>query len=151
MEIKNVDPKTVFYHREKATLKTISDIANREIPKLMEEAQKLRLQEVAPMEFHYFGCDDDPEAEFDVEIAMVVEKPVEAYDGKYHFKSTDAFKCATTLHKGNINTIGKTYEAFMPEIFKSGAQLGSETREVYTVWESPESDKNITEIQVGLN
>lgn len=151
MEIKNVDPKTVFFYAGSATLKTISEIANREIPKLMEAAQKLQIKEVAPMEFHYYGCAENPETEFDMEIAMVVEKPLHDYRGSYHFKTTSPFKCAVTLHKGALNKLGDTYNQFMPEIFKSGHQPSDENREVYTVYETMDSENNITEIQVGLN
>jgi effector-binding domain-containing protein len=151
MEIKKVDPKTIFYHKEKATLRTIMEVANRAIPNLMEEAQKLKLKEVGPMEFHYFGCNDNPDTEFEVDIAMVVDRPLEHYNGRYRFKTTDVFECATTVHKGAIESIGSTYDSFMPEVFKSGVQPGNELREVYTVWESPGSENNITEIQVGLS
>jgi effector-binding domain-containing protein len=90
------------------------------------------------------------DTKFTLEIAMVVdqEKP---YDGKYKFRDLEGFTCVSTIHNGDINRIGATYEQFMPQIFKSGNQVTDQSREVYHKWLSPESAENITEIQVGIN
>jgi len=150
MEVKKVEPVNVFYHSEITTLKDLKDVANREIDKMYQEADKLGLKEVAPMQFVYKGVDDKPDTRFTLEIAMVVdeEKP---YDGKYKFKELEGFTCATTIHKGDINKLNETYEYFMPEVFNSGRQITDTSREVYLNWVAPESPDNITEIQIGIN
>jgi effector-binding domain-containing protein len=132
------------------TLKEIQAVAMREIEKMYQEAEKLGLKEIAPMQFVYYGCSDDMEAEFTLEIAMAVdqEKP---YEGKYRFKELEGFTCASTTHKGDINQIGNTYEQFMPELVKSGRQVSDQTREVYLNWVAPDSPENVTEIQIGIN
>ncbi len=148
MEVKNVDPAKVFYHSEETTLNGVHGVANREIDKMYDEAKKMGLEEVAPLQFTYFGF--SPETSFTLEIAMVVaeEKP---YKGQYKFKDMDEFKCASTIHNGSINKIGETYEKFMPELVKSGNKMTDQIREVYLKFIDLDSPENVTEIQVGVN
>ena len=150
MEVKTVNPVKVFYHSEMTTLNGIHEVANREIDKLNTEAVKIGLKEVAPLQFVYHGCDDNPETKFTLDIALVVaeEKP---YEGKYKFKDLDGFKCVSTIHNGSINQIGETYEKFMPELAKNGKQMTDQNREVYHKYIDLDSPENITEIQIGVN
>jgi len=150
MDVKTVKPAKVFYHSEVTTLQGIHDVAVREIENLYAEAEKNGLKEIAPMQFVYYGCDDKPDTKFTLEIAIVVdeEKP---YSGKYKFKDLDGFKCVSTIHKGNVNDLDKTYQKFMPELFKSGKKMTDESREVYHKYIQEDSPENITEIQIGVN
>ena len=150
MEVKNVAPTKVFYHSEETTLNGIHDVARREIENMYKEAAELGLNEVAPMQFVYHGVDDNPDTKFTLEIAIVVdeEKP---YNGKYRFKTLDGFKCAATTHNGSINELAKTYDKFMPELYKSGVKMTSHCREVYHKYLTEDSADNITEIQIGIN
>ena len=150
MKVKTVKPAKVFYHSEVTTVKEIHDVAMREIKNLYKDAEKIGLKEVAPMQFVYYGCDDKLDTKFTLEIAMVVDDE-KFYDGKYKFKDLEGFKCVSTVHNGDINKIGETYEKFMPEVFRSGQQTNDQSREVYHKWVSPESPENITEIQIGVN
>ncbi len=150
MEAKNVETTKVFYHSEVTTLNGIHDVAVREIDAMYKEAEKTGLKEIAPMQFVYYGLDDKPDTKFTLEIAIVVdeEKP---YAGKYKFKDLTGFKCVSTIHKGSINKLGKTYEKFMPELFKSGNKMTDQSREVYHNYVEQDSPENITEIQIGVN
>lgn len=150
MELKTVKPAKVFYHSEVTTVEGVYEVAVREIDSLCAEAEKIGLKEVAPIQFIYNGCDDKPDTKFTLEIALVIDQE-RPYDGKYKFKELEEFKCASTIHKGDINKISETYEKFLPELFKSGKQITDKSREVYLNWVSPESSENITEIQVGVN
>lgn len=150
MEVKNVKPTKIFYHSEVTTLKEISELAVREIDNLCKDAEELGLKETGPLQFLYYGCDDKPDTQFTLEIAMEVDQE-KSYDGKYKFKDLEGFTCASTVHNGDIEKIGETYEKFMPEVFKSGKQVTDHTREVYHKWIAPESAENVTEIQIGIN
>lgn len=150
MEVKKVKPATVFYHSEETTLAGIHGVAVREIENLYEEAEKIGLKEVAPMQFVYYGCDDKFDTKFTLEIALIIDEE-RAYNGKYRFKELEAFKCASTIHKGNVNDLSKTYEKFMPELLKSGKSITDHSREVYHNYIKEDSPDNITEIQIGIN
>lgn len=150
MEVKSVKAQKIFYHSELTTMKDIHEVAVREIDQLCAEAKKLGLKQTGPLQFVYHGCDDKPDTNFTLEIALAVdqEKP---YDGKFKFKELETFNCVSTLHRGNINRIGETYEKFIPEVFKSGKQITDQSREVYHKWVDSESPENVTEIQIGIN
>ena len=150
MQEKSVNPMTVFYYSQTTTLRKISEVADQEIPKMMEEASKLQLEEVAPMVFRYIGCTEDLDKEFKLEIAMVVKEAKES-NGKYGFKKFEPFKCMSHIYKGDINKIGEEYKKIMPPLFQSGKQPSNEIREVYTKYIDMTSAENITEIQIGLN
>ncbi|MCK5102425.1 MAG: hypothetical protein KAR17_06405, partial [Cyclobacteriaceae bacterium] len=62
MEVKNVNPVKVFYHSVVTTLNGVHDVANREIDKMQDEAEKMGLKEVAPLQFMYLGF--KPESSF---------------------------------------------------------------------------------------
>lgn len=149
MEVKTVKPQHVFFHSEITTLKEIQEVAKREIEQMYAEAGQLGLKETGPMQFVYYGCDDNPETKFTLEIAMVVDGKKQN-NGKYKFKELEEFTCATTTHHGDINEIGNTYEAFIPKVIQEGKQLSDQMREVYHHWVSPESTENVTEIQLGI-
>lgn len=149
MKVKTVNSVKVFYHSEKTTLKGIHDIAVREIDNMNAEAAKIGLKEVGPLQFVYQGCDDNPETEFILEIAMVIEEE-KPYDGKYKFKNLEGFQYVSTMHKGDINKLGETYEKFMPELAKNGKQMTGHSREVYQKYIDEDSPENETEIQVGV-
>ena len=150
MEIKHVEAAKVFYHSEVTTLDEINRVAEREIGGMYAEAEKLGIKEVAPMQFVYHGMETDPAAKFTLEIAMVVneEKP---YDGKYKFKDLEGFECVSEIHKGSILEMNKTYEMLVPQLVKTGKQMGSQSREVYHKYIDQQSADNITEIQIGIN
>jgi effector-binding domain-containing protein len=150
MNVRSVDSQVVFSHAEETTLDQISVVANREVDNMYKEAERLGVKENGPMQFIYHGCGEDPSAKFTLEIAMAVDQ-MKSYSGKYQFKKLKGFSCATTMHYGDINKIGETYEKFMPEIYKNGKRLTDESREVYVKWVAPDSAENVTEIQVGIN
>ncbi len=150
MQDKNVNPITVFFHKETTTLKKINEVANREIPKLYEEIEKLGLKEIAPMQFRYLGCDANPDKEFELEIGVVVDR-VKDYDGKYDFKEWGPLKCVSHEFTGPISKLGEEYDRIFPQILQSGKRPTDEVREVYTKYIEIESPENITEIQIGVN
>lgn len=150
MEEKTVKSTKVFYHEEETTVAGINEIALREIENMYAEAGRLGIKEVGPMQFVYYGYDEKPDARFKLEIAMVVDSE-KSYDGKYKFKELDRFKCISTIHKGSIDSMGQTYEEFIPEVLKIGKQKTDQCREVYHKYISQDSPDNITEIQLGIN
>lgn len=150
MKVKNVESARVFYHSEVTTLEGIHGVATREIHAMYKVANDLGLQEIGPMQFLYYGCDDKPDTKFTLEIALIVEEE-KPYSGKYNFKNLDGFKCVSTIHQGSVNKLSETYGKFMPELFKSGKQMTDQSREVYHKYVDENSPENITEIQIGVN
>ena len=151
MEIKEVKSVQAITDTFKTTLKKMMGFSVDYTEKVAEEAGKHDLLSHQPMQFLYHNCTEDMEKEFDLEIAVLVN-PDKPYKGDYQVKELGNFKCASFRYKGSIDKIGVNgYEKFLPQVIASGNIPNSNFREVYHQWESPESENNIVEIQIGIN
>lgn len=150
METKIVNPKTFFYSEGKTTLNKIHEHADREVPKLLKEMEMKGIKEDGPMEFIYFGVTNELDKEFTLRISVPVKEEKTVSDG-YLFSKEGAFKCLSTEYKGDINKILPVYERIFEQIYKNKYQPKDEIREIYHQFENPSSEKNITEIQIGIN
>ena len=152
MEIKKTEQVLALCYSKRTSLRNIHDIGNREVPKLYEAAAKMKLHEVGPMQFIYKGIEsDDPDAEFDLEICMIVDEKKEN-SGNYYFRGIDSIKCSSMIYKGSTFDMGeKGYQKIIPETISKGYKLTKECREVYHKYIDPTNSENITEIQIGIN
>lgn len=150
IETKVVNPKTFLYHEGKTNLKNIMEYANPVVYDFYEELNRSGVQATGPLEFIYLGVTDDPEKEFTLQVAIPVEEEKPVSNG-YRFKKADAFKCVSYDYKGEVNKMMPVYENLFQQIFAAQLKPNDEVREVYRHWEHPESENNITEIQIGVN
>lgn len=150
MEPKIVEPKKVYYSEGKTTLHKIHEYADQEVPKILQQMKMLGLEEEGPMEFIYLGATDDQNKEFTLRIAVPIKNELQSANG-FHFAQTREFKCVSTEHKGDISNLFPVYERIYQDIYRNQYQPNDEIREVYHLWEHPMSEKNITEIQIGIN
>ena len=150
METKIVNPKTFFYSEGKTTLNKIHEYADREMPKLLKEMEINGLKEDGPMEFIYLGVTDELDKEFILRISVPVKEEKAAPKG-FHFSQQGEFKCVSTEYKGDVGKMFPVYEMMYNKIYKDNYHPKSEIREVYHLWENPTSERNITEIQIGIN
>lgn len=150
METKQTQPIDVIAINKKATLKTIfADIGN--LPEQLEADVKAQgLETDGPMIFVYRGCSGDMESPFDLEITQPV-KSTSAYRGNFQTSTLPPFKCVERTYKGNIMEIGpKGYEPFITDLENQGLTMTDQAREIYTLYEGPESENNVTELQIGV-
>src|SRR5687768_1681205 len=106
MQIKEVKPINFFYYSTETTVKDLEKY----IPigqELFAEAVRNKLAITGPIHWHYYGFDGDENKRFTLEVALPVGAVLQAYDGKFHFKRTDMFKCVTTVHEGGWLDIPK--------------------------------------------
>lgn len=150
METKVVDAKTFLYHEGKTTLNRIMDYANPVVYNVYEEVKKAGLEATGPLEFIYLGAGPDPDKEFTLRVAMPVKEEKQVSEG-YGFLKTDTFKCVSYLYKGDVNKMAPVYEGLYLELNNTPLKPANEIREVYCHWEHPESENNLTEIQIGVN
>ena len=73
------------------------------------------------------------------------------YDGKFHFKRTEPFKCVSLRHDGNWLDIPKTYGKAFEYVTKNNLKPNAINREVYINADFKYPEANITEIQIGIN
>ena len=149
METKLTQPVEVISVSTKVTLKTIMQDIGTLPEELLQDMQNQDVVADGPMIFVYRGC-SDCEQPFDLDITQPVASS-DNYKGKYEAKTLEPFKCVERTYNGSMHEMSaKGYEPFMADVEKSGLNLSDQCREIYTFYEGPDSDNNITEIQLGI-
>jgi effector-binding domain-containing protein len=147
--IREIAPISFLYHRAETK---ISDLMNF-VPvarELFKEVARLDLHMSGPVHWHYVGFMGDESNSFTLEVAVpVIELPA-GYDGTFHVKRTENFKCVTLLHEGAWNDIPKSYAKLMEFMSKNNLQPLAVTRELYINVDFTNPAANVTEIQMGI-
>ena len=91
----------------------------------------------------------DMSAKFTLEIGIPVPPGTPAPAG---LKVVDlpAFKCATLLYTGPVMGIKEGFSALFQSMGEEGLKPAGECREAYLYFETPESDNDITQIQMAI-
>ena len=118
---------------------------------LFKEAVTQDLTVTGPVHWHYFGFSDDETKTFTLEIALPIADFPQEYDGRFHFKRTEPFKCVTLMHEGSWYEIPKSYHKLMEYAAKRKLTPNTINREVYINSDFKDPAANITEIQIGIN
>jgi effector-binding domain-containing protein len=148
--VKEIKPINFLFHRAEVK---ISDLVN-QIPiakELFKESVRLDLHPSGPIHWHYFGFMGDESKPFTLEVCLPVASVPADYDGKFHFKRTENFKCVSLLHEGGWQEIPKSYGVIMEFIQQNKLQPTGVTRELYINADFVNLDANVTEIQMGVN
>jgi effector-binding domain-containing protein len=117
---------------------------------LYEEATKNKLSITGPIHWHYFGFMGDETKPFTLEISLPVSEVLEEYDGKFHFKRTEPFKCIAAVHEGAWQEIPKSYETLFRFMTEKKLQPLAANREIYVNVDFRNPEANTTEIQIGV-
>ena len=117
---------------------------------LFQEAVRHGLGITGPIHWHYFGFQGDESKTFTLEIALPVAEILNDYDGKFHFKRTDIFKCVSLVHEGAWTDLPKSYGTLMHFISENYFRPIAVNREIYINADFNNPDANITEIQIGI-
>lgn len=149
MKIKEIKPISFLYFRTETRL---SELGNFFMvgQNLIKEAVANRLMVTGPVHWHYFGFEGDPQKTFTLEISLPVSEVPQDYDGAFHFKRTEAFKCVTAVHDGDWLTMGASYGKLMEFIASQSLVPTAMNREVYVNADFKHPEANVTEIQVGV-
>jgi effector-binding domain-containing protein len=148
--VKEISPINFLFYRTEVK---ISDLIN-QIPvakELIKECVRLDLHPSGPIHWHYFGFMGDESKPFTLEVCLPVTSIPSGYDGKFHFKRTENFKCVSLLHEGGWQEIPKSYGVLMEFMQQHKLQPIGVTRELYINADFVNLDANVTEIQMGIN
>jgi effector-binding domain-containing protein len=148
--IKQIKPINFLFHRAEVT---ISDLT-KQIPiakELFKESVRLDLHPSGPIHWHYFDFMGDESKPFILEVCLPVAVIPADYDGKFHFKRTENFKCVSLLHEGGWQEIPKSYGVLMDYIKQHQLNPSGVTRELYINADFVNPEANVTEIQMGVN
>lgn len=150
MQIKSVKPINFLFFR---TETRVGELANLTwvARDLFKEAVAQDLTVTGPVHWHYFGFDGDESKNFTLEIALPIAEFPQEYDGRFHFKRTEPFRCVTSMHEGSWYEIPKTYSKLMEFVAKKKLMPIAINREVYINADFRDPDANVTEIQLGIS
>lgn len=149
MQIKEVKPINFLFYRTETTIAELGSF----FPisgQLFREAVQLGLTITGPIHWHYHGFMGDVTKPFILEISLPVAEIVEEYDGTFHFKRTEPFKCVTDIHEGNWLEMPQTYGKLMQFMAEQKLTPLAQNREVYVNSDFNHPEANWTEVQIGI-
>jgi effector-binding domain-containing protein len=148
-KLREFQPINFLFHRAETK---VADLINF-IPvakDLFKEAVRLNLHVSGPVHWHYTGFTGDESQTFMLEVALPVDQIPAEYDGSFHFKRTERFKCVTLTHEGAWTEIPQSYGKLMQFMSEQQLQPSGVTRELYVNADFVNPAANITEIQMGV-
>jgi len=148
-EIKRIPDKLFISSKTTLTIPDIPDYAQHMMSKLMMETIRLGLKVTGPAEFHYFGSDGDLDTLFDMRICIPIEGRADT-PTTFEYYESEPFNCASYEYHGNVYGVGDKWKALVESVMSDNVPLVPQSREVYRRWMDANSNKNITELQVGL-
>lgn len=116
---------------------------------LFREAVANDLHVCGPIHWHYFGF-TDPSLPFTLEVSLPVDRVIADYDGMFHFKRTESFKCVSLIHQGGWLEIPNSYQKAFQFIGEHGLTPLGVNRELYINADFVDPGANTTEIQIGV-
>jgi effector-binding domain-containing protein len=149
MQVKAVKPISFLFFRTETTISELKQylLVGQE---LFKEAVLHKLPITGPVHWHYFGFTGDVSKPFLLEISLPVGEIEEEYDGKFHFKRTDPFRCVSFVHEGGWMEIPQSYGKMMQFIASNNLEPNAVNREIYVNVDFKDQQANVTEIQIGI-
>jgi len=149
-QIKEVKPINFLFFRAETKISELEQFFP--IAKdLFKEAVRLDVHVTGPVHWHYFGFNGDEQKTFTLEIALPVAQVIDEYDGKFHFKRTENYKCVSLVHEGRWDSIPESYGKIMQFVAENNLQPLGVSRELYINADFTSPEANVTQIQLGVN
>ncbi len=117
---------------------------------LFSEAVKHKLTITGPIHWHYHGFMGDVSKPFTLEVALPVGEVLTEYDGAFHFKRTEPFKCVSAIHEGNWLEMPTSYGKLMEFMTVNKLTPTAHNREIYVNSDFKYPEANTTEVQIGI-
>jgi effector-binding domain-containing protein len=150
MQIKQVKPINFLFFRTETKVNELSNFLG--IAKdLFKEAILQDLTITGPVHWHYFDFSGDDNKLFTLEIALPISNFPQEYDGKFHLKRSEPFKCVSAVHEGSWYELPKTYEKLVQFIGDHKLISNAVNRELYVNADFNNPEANVTEVQMGVS
>jgi effector-binding domain-containing protein len=149
MQVKTVKPINFLFFRVETTVNALASYAMVG-QELIKEAVQYGLAITGPVHWHYAGFEGDEQKPFVLEISLPVAEVLDNYDGKFHFKRTNDFKCVSSVHEGAWHEIPASYGKLMQFIADEKLIPTGINREIYVNVDFKDHEANTSEIQIGL-
>jgi effector-binding domain-containing protein len=149
MQIKTVKPINFLFFQTETTVSQLAEFLTVG-QQLFKEAVNYNLPITGPVHWHYFGFEGDANKPFRLEIALPVGEVAEEYDGQFHFKRTEAFRCVSITHEGGWMDIPTSYGKAFQFMNEQKLLPVVSNREIYVNVDFKYPEANVTEIQIGI-
>ncbi|WP_026973092.1 hypothetical protein [Aliagarivorans marinus] len=152
MELKHTEVGAVLLIKRRLTIPEIGAASAACCDKVFLKASELGLEVTGPWHFIAYNLPQDIETPFDIEFCL----PVSSADGlaiedEISTGTLGNFYCASRTYKGSLQGLFELgYQPLVAQINAANGRYTGESREIYHVWQGPESDSNVVEIQFGL-
>lgn len=147
---KTVPPRSYACIADDVTQPEIAPFAQRAIGPLYEAIKAAGLEIAGDLEAICEKWNDQGKSRVMFAVPVQAEKPIAA---PYFFWRSSPFKCAWAEYVGEMPGLKAAWAAFGPAVAAAGYKptAARSWREVYKHWESFHSDKNVTELQLGID
>ena len=149
MGLKRVPSKLYYCVEKELTTPEIPEFAAKTSEALYMAAESQKMGIIGPVEFIYLNCSGDPDKPFQLIIAIPIKETKQSKNN-FFFLETMPFDCFSTDYIGPMINIGKAWEELAEKVLAEGYKFSNQGREVYKEWVSHESEKNVTELQMGI-
>lgn len=149
MQLKEVKPANFLFYRTEARIQELKDL----IPvsqQLYREAVACKLSIVGPIHWHYHGFTGHADQSFWLEISLPVAQVPPDYDGLFHVKRTEPFRCVSLIHEGSWYAMPSSYARAMQFVKEHNLRPNATNREIYIHVDVRSPEANVTEIQLGI-
>lgn len=149
MDIREIKPINFLFFRTETTVGELSNFLSIG-QALFKEAVAHNLLITGPVHWHYFGFTGDAAKSFTLEIALPVSGAVQEYNGPFHVKRSDPFRCVSMMHEGCWQDMPQSYGKLMSFLAENKLVPSAVNREIYVNADFVHPEANVTEIQVGV-
>ena len=149
MKIKEVRPINFLFFRTEASLEELKD----HIPvgqRLYKEAVTNNFWITGPVQWHYYNFQVNLNTRFELEVALPVRDLPADYDGEFHIKRTEGFKCVSAMHDGTWTDLASVYDNISKFVQQEKLISTNMSREVYVNVDFQDPAANCTEVQFGV-
>jgi effector-binding domain-containing protein len=149
MDLKTIQPQWAITHTLQTNLQSLMQTVG-EIPhQMMEELQKIGLEPCGPQIWIYSGCEGDPNAIFQLEIAIPVAQG-NIHTENFSIRCLPEFKCISAFNHGPWNQVGKIYEQLMADAESNKLTPTFVSREIYLVCDFENQENCVTEVLLEI-
>ncbi|HEY2585981.1 MAG TPA: GyrI-like domain-containing protein [Tepidisphaeraceae bacterium] len=139
---------TFLYDSTRTSFQAMSEPVERTIAAMEKAITEGKIHPSGPLVFVYRDL-KDPNQPFTLDVGFGVPDDTAAF-GNYQVRKVEPFKCATVLFSGPLAKVPEAYNKLMGALPALNLKPTTTVREFYLYWETPDSQNNIVQIQVGV-
>lgn len=148
MRVATLEAMTFLYIDLETSFATLPKDVDPAIDRLNAAAINAKIEMRGGVIFRY-PAGGDMNGKFTMQIGYKVHSDAKAAEGTKVIK-LPAFKCATVNYTGPMMHMKEAFGFAYGEIKKAGLKPAGEFRESYFYFESPESDNDVTQLQIAV-